>query len=99
MDLYLQPNVNHVAAKPLETSQWNPFENVVNSLSINKKARTLSSMPFLTKETTWRKTAPYQQTWKTISLGHLSSFVKLHLNNLSLMLSYNSLLMETLIAG
>lgn len=70
MDLSLQSNINHIAAKPLETSQWNAFE-IVNSLSVNKKPEPLASMQILTKETTWRKTAPYQQAWKTFQIGSL----------------------------
>lgn len=70
MDLSLQSNINHIAAKPLETCQWNPFE-IVNSLSVNKKPEPLASMPILTKEATWRKTAPYQQAWKTFQIGSL----------------------------
>lgn len=74
MDLYLQSNINHIAAKPLETSQWNPYEIVI-SLSVNKKPEPLASMPILTKETTWRKTAPYQQAWKTFQIGSPFFFV------------------------
>jgi len=88
MDLSLQSNIKHIAAKPLETSQWNPFE-IVNSRSV--KARTACKHANSNKGDRTEKDGTINKPGKPFRLGHYFK------EYLSLMLNYNSLLIVTLL--